>query len=64
MVGSTEEFQGQESKEESVLGEESVVITGGSLSEYEEFKKAAISNIPEDFFVYLSQMVSINKLIT
>ena len=24
-----------------------VVITGGSLSEYEEFKKAAISNVPK-----------------
>ena len=30
-----------------MLGEESIVITGGSLSEYEGFKKAAISNAPE-----------------
>ena len=29
-----------------MLGEESIVITGGSLSEYKEFKKAAISNVP------------------
>ena len=34
-------------KEESVLGEESINRAGGSLSEYEEFKKAAISNAPE-----------------
>jgi len=34
-------------KDESVSGEELIVRAGGSLSEYEEFRKAAISNAPE-----------------